>query len=419
MIDVEPPAEWEGTVPDPGYDDLAERILRGELETPSVTEITLPEGQAAPTPADTHTYGDPFPVRLVSDALADPPQRPPGLVTGLIRRGELTVIGAPRAIGKSWFGMNLAALGSRGAGLLAGQMPIERPFRTLYCQGELDEWESWSRWQKIAGSGESPQLVAETFHRWRLKVTKQRVTQSIDGVTTTNEYLDSILDPGLEATVVAHDIDLLIIDPWAVYYGGNENSNDEAEAALGRLRHLSMKYGLAVIIFHHVTNKTERADREPEDMWRGATRLADWASTRVTILPHYTQKEAEAQQMTRRQARRYADILFLRRGEHTIDDFSMVMNWETGWWERWCPPGKERHPHSLANIAEQCRADGGWESVTRAARALNVGDYKARELLDAGVEMGFLDETTGERGARRFTFRDRSEEEISDPHRPQ
>lgn len=394
---------WDPNEEPPPLDD--DDYPYWEHESLAVTEVTLPVGEPIPRPSDHHTYGDAFPVRYVNEALETPPDRPPTLVQGLIRRGELTVIGAPRAIGKSWFGMNLATLGSRGAGMLAGQLPIDRPFRTLYCQGELDEWESYSRWSKITGSGEPPALVAETFHRWRLKVTKQRVTQSIDGVTTTNEYLDALMDPGLEATIAAHSIDLLVIDPWAVYYGGNENSNDEVEAALGRLRHLSMKYGLAVIIFHHVTNKTDRGDREPEDMWRGATRLADWASTRVTILPHYTAKEVEAQNMTRRQARRYADVFFLRRGEHTIDDFSMVMNWETGWWERWTAPGKERHPHSLANIAEQCRADGGWDSVHVASRALNVGDAKARELLTAAVEMGFLDEGAGARGARTFTFR--------------
>lgn len=372
-------------------------------DLPSSTEVTLPPGATLQRPEPTHDLGPTFKVRTVAEALANPPQQPEQLIGGLVQRGELTVIGAPRAIGKSWLGMNLAVLGARGKGMLAGNLPVERPFRILYAQGELDEWSSYNRWRKLA-QGDPPDGIIETFDRWRVKVTKQRVTQTIDGVTTTNEYLDAMLDPSLEATIAAHEIDLLIIDPWAVYYGGAENSNDEVEAALGRIRHLSMKYGLAVIIFHHVTNKVESANREPEDMWRGASRLADWASTRVTLLPHFSVKKAAELKMSRREARRHLDVHFLRRGEHTIDDFSMKMNWDSGWWERWVPPGEhERRQHSLADIASRCADDDGWDSVHAAAKALSMSDAKARDLLTAAVELGYLTEGEGARGARTFT----------------
>ena len=49
-------------------------------------------------------------LRWVVETLADPPPEPSVLVQGLLRRGELCVLGAPRALGKSWWAMNLAAL---------------------------------------------------------------------------------------------------------------------------------------------------------------------------------------------------------------------------------------------------------------------------------------------------------------------
>jgi hypothetical protein len=70
-------------------------------------------------------------------------------------------------------------------------------------------------------------------------------------------------------------------------------------------------------------------------MWRGASRLADWAANRVTIVRHYSDKKAAEQGLERRDARRYADLKFLRRGA-PIDDFSVHLDTD-GWWRQWTP----------------------------------------------------------------------------------
>ena len=94
---------------------------------------------------------------------------------------------------------------------------------------------------------------------------------------------------------------VLVIDPWAVFYSGRENSNDEAELALAELRRLQLTHGLTVVVLHHF-GKSESA-RDPEDLWRGASRLADWASTRVTLLPFYSAAQAKKIGLSRQQAR--------------------------------------------------------------------------------------------------------------------
>ena len=72
--------------------------------------------------------------------------------------------------------------------------------------------------------------------------------------------------------------------------------------------------GVAVVIVHHIGKSNEV--RDPEDLWRGASRLADCASTRVTLLPHFrSKKDADDQDLNPVQARRYADELFLRSDE--------------------------------------------------------------------------------------------------------
>lgn len=344
-------------------------------------------------------------LRWVTDVFDAPPREPDPLIHGMLRQGEMCVIGAPRAIGKSMFAMNMATLLGRGRGMLADNLRIARQCRVLYAQGELDEWESFARWYRMAGSEGPPEGVAETFDRWRLRVVRRRQSSSGadrgQGWSESDEFMEAVLDGRLEATIAEHKIDVLIIDPWAVYFAGSENSNDEVEAGLDKLRDLTLRYGLSVVIFHHIGKSSDA--REPEDLWRGASRLADWASTRVTIMPHYTQRQAEEQQMTRQQARQFVDVFFLRRGEPT-PDFSMKIDHGSGWWRGWDAPSRPVvQTMQPADVAERC-PQSGWPSVSRAAESLGMHRDKASGLLAAAVREGLLEEVEGAHGGRAFVL---------------
>ncbi len=334
-------------------------------------------------------------VRRVGDALFQPPEEPPVLVDGLIRTGELCVVGAARGVGKSWLGMNLSAQVDRGDGWFMGALPIRKKATVLLCQGEIDEWESWRRWQMLTGTGDPPGGVLETFDRWRIRTVRRR---SSNGASS-DEYAEALLDPRLEATIVEQGVDLLIIDPWAVFFAGPENDNDATEAALDKLRALAMSHAVAVVILHHLGKSTEA--REPEDLWRGASRLADWAATRVTLLPHYTDRQASAQGMTRQQARRYVDVKLLRRS-HPTPDFSAVLG-DDGWWSRWKPPGEDtagRTHLGIDDVIAACRdAGGAWPSGTQAAASMGVAAHTATKLLQAAERRGEIEHFPGPRGA--------------------
>ncbi len=278
-------------------------------------------------------------LRWLRDAVGTPLPESPEYIAGMMRAGELCVLGAERGIGKSWFAKNAAVLLGQGDGYLGGTLRVLRPAKVLVCHDEIDAWEASRRWKMLTGTGEVPEGVAETFDRWRLRTVRKRSSAggSDDGSrwSESDEWIDASLDGRLEQTIAAHGFEVVIIDPWAVYFSGSENSNDEVEAALDKLRDLALRYGVAILILHHLGKAIEA--REPEDLWRGASRLADWASTRITLLRHYSERQAEQQGMTRQQARRYVDVKFLRRSTPT-DDFSMKLNAETGWWERWIAP---------------------------------------------------------------------------------
>ena len=61
------------------------------------TSLALSETTPA-DPAAEHAPGG-LSVRWISHDLSNPPEEPPVLIEGLLRAGELCVVGAPRAIG--------------------------------------------------------------------------------------------------------------------------------------------------------------------------------------------------------------------------------------------------------------------------------------------------------------------------------
>ncbi len=323
--------------------------------------------------------------------------RPPALVGDLIDGGEMLVLGAARAVGKSWWGMGLSLMLARGHGQFMGKLAVLRPARVLYCHGELDPWAAYDRWQKLAGGEPMPSCLWESFDLWRIRLVRQRVTTGADTVT---EFQDAILDRRLEATITAEGIEVLVLDPWKVFYAGQENDNDQAEAALSKLRDLQLRYGLTIIALHHFGKAGD-----PEDLWRGATRLADWASTRVTLQAHYKADQAKKQGMTRHQARRYADVTILRRSGRSPEDFSVAWDAETGHWDRWLAPqeasANQRVALTTEDVAAKCPASG-WESIGEATAALGVAEGTARQLLERAKLEGLLEEFSGPRRARAF-----------------
>jgi hypothetical protein len=370
----------------------------GRAEVPvDLSWIPAPDLEGTGEPAAPR----PLEVRWVDDLdrHAMPPE-PPVLVDGLLRNGEMCVFGAPRAIGKTWLAYNLAINLARGEGKFLGHLDVRRPANVLYLQGELDQWGSATRWKLLTGLGHPLPRVAETFDRVRFRTVKRRIVRQREGVAVTDEMIDADIDERLEEAIVAHGIDVVIVDPWAVYLAGAENSNDEVEAVLGTLREITLRTGVAWVIIHHITGKAERSSwTEPEDLWRGATRLADWASTRVTVLPHYTEAQYKELGITRREARRHANVHFLRRSTPT-DDFTMRL--DAGWWVAWEPETEETVSPTLALARALSDAGGVWTSMRQAATALGVAKATAAQRVADAERAGLV--TVSEGANRAFTI---------------
>lgn len=401
--------------------------------TPAFTAGPIPQPTViSPARLDTDELAPTEGLQLVTlgDLLADPPPAPPEYVEGLIRRGELAVIAAPRAIGKSWLIQQLALLLAAGQGHLFGLIPIVNQARVLLCHGEVDDVEAVRRYRLLAGSPHCPDGPIEgllnTFDQWRISSTQKRISRAQpDGTSIATTHTEALLDGRLEHDIVTRDIDVLIIDPWAVYYQGSENSNDEMEAALAELRRLNLKYGLTVIVVHHFGKSTE--GRDPEDLWRGASRLADWASTRISVTAHYTQTQARELGMTRADGRRYVDVTFLRRST-PIDDLTAERDLD-GWFIPWTPPDDDPagsptdeggRPADIQirwtpdEIAALLAADGEWPSLRYASEAMGISKDSAARVLREAVNRAVIVTFAGPNRAIGYRLPDASLDSVSE-----
>lgn len=347
----------------------------------------------------------------VNEATKEPPPKPDVFIDGMLSAGELGVLVAPRKTMKSWATMQMAILLARGEGLMFGELPVRKQARVLVAHGELNPAGAHDRWMYMGAADGLPAGVAQTFDRWDVRIQSRRSRSTdLSGREWTVEEHVARLDARIEQTVVDAGIDVLVIDPWAVFYSGRENSNDEMAAALEELRDLTLRTGVAIWIVHHISKVSSAEVRSPEDLWRGAGRLADWASTGVTMMPHYkTEKDWLAAGKTRKQAGHYADLFFMRRGTPT-EDFSIRWDPASGWWDRWEPdpkPKKNKQENkqevqaktrhlNVVDVVEECRRAGGfWESIRAAAAVLGVGPDKAKRLLGSAVASGQLEWVDG------------------------
>jgi len=339
-------------------------------------------------------------VRWVDTYDIDPPPAEDPVVEGLLNVGEFMVVGAERGIGKTWLGYNLASVLTTG-GHLFDRLEVPQPRKVLYLQGELDETQAAVRWRMLhhdSLGGTNLPHVAETFDPVRFRVVRRRQAVRGEGETTTDEYLDAVVDHELEATIVALGIEVVVVDPWAVFFSGNESSNDEVEAVLGRLREITLRHRVTWVLLHHFGKARDFA--EPEDMWRGASRLADWAANRVTITRHYTDKKAKELGLERREARRYADLHFLRRGA-PIDDFSVHLG-PDGWWRQWedeDDDDDEAHGTYEQRLLEALHVHGVFRSSKDAGEKTGISENTAKKHLEILLRQGRVSREIGKSNA--------------------
>lgn len=350
-------------------------------------------------------------VRSVADWFKDPPEPVEPIVTDLLLPGDQVVVGGARGAAKTWLAMGTALQLARGEGRVLGRFPVVRPVKVLYCHGELpDDYSTFARWEKLTKGGDLPETLLETYSRVRIRIVKSKeLFRDKESATTyTTEHTSAVIDKAFVEALRDTRPEVVILDPWAVFYTGQEIDNTQIEAAVSSLTDLTDDLGIAWFVAHHFSQGRQGAD--PEDWWRGASRLADWASVRITLQPAWSDKQAKDQGMTRMEARRFANVRLLLRRQETPPDFGARFDPATGLWVAWNSPtltDQRRTGPTVDDVVQKLWASGGtWTSTNKAKDALGVSHSTAAQVLEEARRAGMIEANPGPRKATIWTVKE-------------
>ena len=239
-----PPGPGDAKV---GLDDY---LLVHSVETfcqiPSVP-LAAPPTAAAPEPVELTALLD----RTYPDD--------PGLVAGglVVRRGLVVVGGGPK-IGKTVLVSNLVLARAQRRPWLGY---ATTPGVSLVAQAEIPEPELQKRvGLQIKDTGRPPAGSVYFLTDRRIKLDRP------DGLARLRALLDQVRP------------DLLVIDPLARFFSGDENSAKDMGALVAALDTLIQDYALTIIIVHH-TGKGSLEPREGGQRLRGSSALFGAADT--------------------------------------------------------------------------------------------------------------------------------------------
>lgn len=174
----------------------------------------------------------------------------------LLNETGLCFIHAADGAGKTLLAMDLAACIATGGDWLNWTTAESR---VLYFQGELDRGWWKQRNSRLRQAHECQISNLQWCHeRWSLGRFDSKTWQ------TTTPGLDK-----LQQMLELHQPHVVFIDPLSKYYGLQENSNDQANEFVARLRDLRAALGVTFVIVHH---DGKAQDGKPATM-RGASAM--------------------------------------------------------------------------------------------------------------------------------------------------
>jgi len=292
------------TRPGRGRDEFAEkcrytvdRFHRGEIRGVETLEkaIVTARRKRQAREAVTHSAAAPAPPAAELAALipiesafpVDPSAIPTRdwVIPGVLLRRYLSVLVAPPGSGKSLLTLQLSL--AVCLGMNWGGWQVRKPAKTLVINAEddLDEMR-----RRLWGAAKAMQ-VDQSQLAGKLFLAQQ--PESIVIARTDAKSKTVIRTPLLEQlvrTMIENDIGMVVVDPFAETFEGDENSNSEVKWAGILWREVARRTGAAVFLVHH-TRKYAGAMAGDADASRGGGALIGTARI-VSTLFSMTEEEA-------------------------------------------------------------------------------------------------------------------------------
>ena len=273
------PADSTGT----DFNDMAAHF-GAQAVRDLIVDGRMPNDAAPATTAD----AGPLLITAVDAFDFDPTKIPvrPWLVPGLLIRSATHVLVAPGGSGKSLFNLQKAIM--LATGMQWGEWKPRSRYRSLVINAEDDIDEQRRRLAAALKVMNPPRNLldgmvhlADDPHSLVVVRVDPRSRQMI-----TTPMADAIT-----AYVREHKIDVLIVDPFAETFEGDENSNSEIKWAMKVWRDIARETGCSVVLVHH-TVKYASGGAGNADIVRGGGAIVN--STRISAtLMTMTEDEAK------------------------------------------------------------------------------------------------------------------------------
>jgi KaiC/GvpD/RAD55 family RecA-like ATPase len=211
----------------------------------------------------------------------------PWEVPGFLMRGQVTVLVAPPGSGKSLLTLQLAMVCARGHEW-GGWWPRDC-YRTLIINVEEDQVEMQRRLYGACMRMDFNQadLVGKIFIAEATDIVVAKADSRTKTVVAT-PMLEKIIQ-----TIMALKIDIVVVDPFAETFAGDENSNSELKWAAVLWREVARRTNASVLLVHHAKKYAQNMAGDM-DAARGGGALGGVARIMSTL---FTMTEGEYAQV--------------------------------------------------------------------------------------------------------------------------
>lgn len=207
------------------------------------------------------------------------------IVPGLLLRRNVTILVAPPGSGKSLLTLQMGLM--MGTGMVWGGWRPRKPCKILIINAEDDNDEMQRRLYAACG-----QMQITTLDELRERLAIAQAPETIVIAKADSRTKTVIAQPMVEqlvATVKEHQFDVLVVDPFAETFEGDENSNSELKWAAVLWRKIARETNAAVMLVHHT--RKFGAEAGNMDSARGGGALVGVARIVATLF-QMTKEEA-------------------------------------------------------------------------------------------------------------------------------
>lgn len=314
----------------------------------------------------------------------------PILGDSLLSRGELAVFAGKGGEGKSRLAQEMAVACARGEQWLEFSTG-KSPLRVGYFAAEFSRYRWQHRLLTLFGDQTPPDDPAELQAAYRgLELTRDcGALVVITGEDVAGVFPDLTTAHGamqLEALILEHRLDLLVLDPLGRLLGGKDETNETFRAVVAWLDRVRIGTRCAILLVHHERKAStdKRAQDDDLDAGRGGTVLRDSANTWLRLV-----RSTGGLRQLRFPKANYArtpEPLYLRIPE---DGGRTALE----------QAPEAKGDANRAKVLAWAQSQSGRFTAKEAAKALKLSDRTCRDHLSALAEAGQIERHADPRGA--------------------